>query len=78
MEIEENNMLILNWIKMKRLEIKLRLRLYSFIDYVLKDNTDIIKIMENCYEGLKDVSSEDMANRIVEEVVKEVVATSKE
>lgn len=52
-------------IKMKYKEWKLKLAFYSVIETVIKEQENIIKTIANVYESLKDVTGQELQDKLI-------------
>ena len=59
---------MVTYFKMKYKEWKIKLAFYSAIISVLENNKEIIEFLSKLYEGLKDVSSENIQEELIKAV----------
>lgn len=52
-------------IRMKYKEWKLKLAFYSVVETVIKEQEDIIKTITNVYESLKDITGQELQDKLI-------------
>lgn len=56
---------LIKWYTLKKKEIKLKLAFYSMIETVINEREDIIKTITNVYESLKDVTGQELQDKLI-------------
>lgn len=56
------------YIKMKKMEHKLKSVLYSYASALLAEKADIIRLVENLYAVLKDTDVNELRNTFIREI----------
>lgn len=57
--------MIINWFKMKSLEIKYKLAFYIAISKALGEMDDIVKLIYNLYAALKNTPVEELQDKLI-------------
>lgn len=57
--------MIINYIKMKNKEIKLKLKLYSVIEQFITEKDNIFELINNIYKSLKDIPINDLQSEFI-------------
>lgn len=62
---EKENKFMITLIKMKYKEWKLKLAFYTIVETVIKEQEDIIKTVTNIYESLKDMTGQELQDKLI-------------
>lgn len=68
---------MVQYIKMKRNEIKLKAMLYSAILSFMDDRSEIMELLHNIYVALKDVPPEEMQKELVSKLAEMIHTENK-
>nr|DAO30172.1 MAG TPA: hypothetical protein [Caudoviricetes sp.] len=60
---------MIKYFKMKKMEIKLKLALYSFINDIVTEKEGAFKICKDLYDSIKDTPSEELQDQFVNSLV---------
>lgn len=61
---------MIKYFKMKKKEIELKTLLYSYALNFVKEKEDIIKVLTNLVTALKDVPPEELQEKLIEQIVR--------
>ncbi len=61
---------MIKYFKMKEKEIELKTLLYSYALNFVKEKEDIIKVLTNLVTALKDVPPEELQEKLIEQIVR--------
>lgn len=56
---------MIKWIKLKRAEIELKLKIYTSINTLLTEQNEIIGLAKDLYTALKDTPVNDLQNQLI-------------
>lgn len=60
--------MIRNWIKMKKLELKCRLALYTRLASLLDEKEEIASLLGRIYTALKNTPAEELQSKLIAEI----------
>lgn len=60
---------MINWIKLKRKEIKLKLTLFTYLETLLYNQKDIIEFIGKVYNATKDTPTDELQQALVSAIV---------
>lgn len=63
---------IIRWWKLKAKQIKFKLAFYEVVDNFINNSKDIVPVVKNVYEAIKDVPVEDMKEALVSAIAETV------
>lgn len=63
---------MIKYFKMKKKEIELKTLLYNYALNFVKEKEDIIKVMTNLVTALKDVPPEELPEKLIEQIVRNI------
>lgn len=57
--------MILKWIKVKKMELEFKVKLYTYATSLLEEQEDVIKFFENIYVSLKDTPINELQDKLI-------------
>lgn len=59
---------MIKYFKMKKMEHNLKLKIYEATNSLLKEKKDIIELISKIYIALKDTNTEELQNKLINEI----------
>lgn len=63
---------MIRYFKMKKQEIQLKTMLYGYILNFIEEKEDILKMIGNLADALKDIPAEDLQERLIEHIISRI------